>query len=110
MFLFGVARLKAFRLANGREQRKAKLDAIPSGSDMAFDVETQQRDAALHAAILALPEHYREIVVLCELTELSYEEAAAAIGCPVGTVRSRLHRARQMLLERLVEKGIHGVY
>ena len=110
VFLFGVARLKAFRLANGREQSEAKLDAIPSGSDMAFDVETQQRDAALHAAILALPEHYREIVVLCELTELSYEEAAAAIGCPVGTVRSRLHRARQMLLERLVEKGIHGVH
>jgi RNA polymerase sigma-70 factor, ECF subfamily len=49
-------------------------------------------------------------VVLCDLTELSYEEAATVIGCPVGTVRSRLHRARQMLLERLVEKGIHGVH
>ena len=50
------------------------------------------------------------VVGLCELTELSYEEAAAVMGCPVGTVRSRLHRARRMLLERLVEKGIHGVH
>ena len=44
--------------------------------------------------------HYREVVVLCELNGLSYEEAAAIAGCPVGTVRSRLSRARQMLIER----------
>ena len=44
---------------------------------------------------------YREAVVFCELQELSYEEAAEAIGCPVGTVRSRLHRGRAMLLVKL---------
>lgn len=52
-------------------------------------------------AIATLPENYREVVVLCELDELSYEDAAAALGCPVGTVRSRLHRARAILVEKL---------
>jgi RNA polymerase sigma-70 factor, ECF subfamily len=52
-------------------------------------------------AIATLPEIYREVVVLCELDELSYEDAAAALDCPVGTVRSRLHRARAILVEKL---------
>ena len=52
-------------------------------------------------AIATLPENYREVVVLCELDELSYEEAAAALDCPVGTVDSRLHRARVILVEKL---------
>lgn len=56
---------------------------------------------ALRRAILALPENYRAVVVLCDLEELSYEEAAAALVCALGTVRSRLHRARAMLGERL---------
>jgi RNA polymerase sigma-70 factor, ECF subfamily len=54
-------------------------------------------------AVSTLPENYREVVVLCELEEMSYEEAAFALGCPVGTVRSRLHRARAMLVEKLRE-------
>jgi len=52
-------------------------------------------------AIATLPENYREVVVLCELDELSYEDAAVALDCPVGTVRSRLHRARAILVEKL---------
>jgi len=52
-------------------------------------------------AIATLPENYREVVVLCELDELSYEDAAEALDCPVGTVRSRLHRARAILVEKL---------
>lgn len=52
-------------------------------------------------AIATLPENYREVVALCELEEMSYEEASAALDCPVGTVRSRLHRARALLVEKL---------
>jgi RNA polymerase sigma-70 factor, ECF subfamily len=55
----------------------------------------------LRQAISTLPENYREVVALCELEEMSYEEAAAALDCPVGTVRSRLHRARALLVEKL---------
>ena len=44
---------------------------------------------------------YREIVILCELHEMSYAEAASLLGCAVGTIRSRLHRARALLAEKL---------
>jgi RNA polymerase sigma-70 factor, ECF subfamily len=52
-------------------------------------------------AVLSLPVRYREAVVLCDLQELSYAEAADALACAVGTVRSRLHRARSLLAEKL---------
>ena len=54
----------------------------------------------LRLAILRLPVHYREVVVLCELNGLSYEDAANIAGCPIGTIRSRLSRAREMLIAR----------
>jgi RNA polymerase sigma-70 factor (ECF subfamily) len=56
---------------------------------------------AVRQAVLSLPERYREVVVLCDLQELPYEDAAAALECAVGTVRSRLHRARALLLQKL---------
>ena len=52
-------------------------------------------------AVLNLPANYREAVVLCDLQEFSYGEAAAVLDCAVGTVRSRLHRGRALLNERL---------
>jgi RNA polymerase sigma-70 factor (ECF subfamily) len=52
-------------------------------------------------AISTLPENYRDAVILCELEEMTYDQAALALGCPVGTVRSRLHRGRALLLEKL---------
>jgi RNA polymerase sigma-70 factor (ECF subfamily) len=62
----------------------------------------RRRDvAALRRAVLALPVKYREAVVLCDLQELSYAGAAAALGCAIGTVRSRLHRGRVLLAKRL---------
>ncbi|MFB3853901.1 MAG: RNA polymerase sigma factor [Vicinamibacterales bacterium] len=57
--------------------------------------------ASLRRAILRLPLHYREVVVLCDLQEMSYAEAAAALGCAVGTVRSRLSRGRELVVRRL---------
>ena len=65
------------------------------------DFATLENVTRVRQAIATLPENYREVVVLCELDELSYEEAAAALDCPVGTVRSRLHRARAILVEKL---------
>jgi RNA polymerase sigma-70 factor (ECF subfamily) len=56
---------------------------------------------SVRQAVLGLPLHYREVVVLCELEEMSYGDAAASLGCAVGTVRSRLHRARALLKQRL---------
>ena len=64
-------------------------------------VLTEQRLARLHAAIVRLPFEYREALALCELAELSYAEAAAVLDCPLGTIRSRLHRARGLLATAL---------
>src|SRR5277367_5585555 len=74
--------------------------AAASGWDEFASVETVGR---VRQAVGTLPENYREVVVLCEFQEMSYEEAASALRCPVGTVRSRLHRARAMLVEKLRE-------
>jgi RNA polymerase sigma-70 factor (ECF subfamily) len=52
-------------------------------------------------AVLSLPASYREAVVLCDLQELTYEDAAAAMSCPVGTIRSKLNRGRALLAERM---------
>jgi RNA polymerase sigma-70 factor (ECF subfamily) len=71
---------------------------VPTSRDEFASIENVTR---VRQAIGTLPENYREVVVLCELEEMSYEEAAAALDCPVGTVRSRLHRARAILLEKL---------
>ena len=61
----------------------------------------QERLEQVRAAVLELPPEFREAVVLCELEELSYEEASQRIGCPIGTIRSRLHRGRALLLAKL---------
>ncbi len=69
--------------------------------DILGDLITAESLAALRASLRELPELYRDAVVLCDLEEKSYEEAATAMGCPVGTVRSRLHRARGLLAAKL---------
>ncbi|HYL67874.1 MAG TPA: sigma-70 family RNA polymerase sigma factor [Candidatus Limnocylindria bacterium] len=74
--------------------------AFHNSHDLITSLETVGR---VRQAIQTLPENYREAVVLCDLEEMSYEEAAEALDCPVGTVRSRLHRARALLLEKLRE-------
>jgi RNA polymerase sigma-70 factor (ECF subfamily) len=57
--------------------------------------------AELEWALRTLPEPFRVAVLMVDVQGLTYEEAAEALACPVGTVRSRLHRARVMLIERL---------
>ncbi len=60
-------------------------------------VSRAQQYSGLRAAILALPSYYREVMILCELEELDYQEAAHILEVPIGTVRSRLNRARKAL-------------
>ncbi|CAN5194578.1 hypothetical protein BH18ACT5_BH18ACT5_04030 [soil metagenome] len=63
-------------------------------SSVGFDEDIQK-------ALLDLPLDFREAVVMCDVIGLSYEEIAAAVGAPVGTIRSRIHRGRRLLRERL---------
>ena len=60
-----------------------------------------QQVEALRLALGSLPIAYREAIVLCDLQELTYQDAAVAAGCAIGTVRSRLHRGRQILAEKM---------
>ncbi len=78
-------------------------DAQAEGDNPFEQLARAEALGELYLSIRSLPEHYREALVLCGLQEMSYEEAAEVIGCAVGTVRSRLHRARQMLGEKLRE-------
>jgi len=84
--------------------RKGAPSGNGNGAGHAWDeFESLETTGRVRQAIATLPENYREVVILCELEEMDYEEAAAALDCPVGTVRSRLHRARALLLEKLRE-------
>ena len=60
-------------------------------------LDEEQRRAAVQAALMALPDEQREVVLLRHFTELSYDEIAASTGVPVKTVKSRLYSARQRL-------------
>ena len=114
-YLYGIARNHVLR-AFDRERQLVPLDHEAGESDEAphrnlvshfdplGDLTRAESVEKLRQAVLALPPHYREALVLCELHELSYADAAEALGCAVGTVRSRLHRARAMLAAKLRER------
>jgi len=74
-------------------------------SDPLVELTRQETIESVRQAILALPEHYREAIVLCDLHEMRYQEAAQILDCSLGTVRSRLHRGRLLLLDRLRGEG-----
>jgi RNA polymerase sigma-70 factor (ECF subfamily) len=108
-FLFGVARNYVLRRFRGDQ---ATVPFADDEEDQTFDRETNEPGPlddltraetieSVRKAVLSLPEKYREVVVLCELQELSYGETAEVLGCAIGTVRSRLHRARSLLHAKL---------
>jgi RNA polymerase sigma-70 factor, ECF subfamily len=104
-WLFGAARY--LTLDRLRAERRWTDDMPPDGAVPDGDerLQTDQRIERLHAAIARLPVEYREALVLFELQELSYAETAAVLGCPLGTVRSRLHRGRA-LLTAMLDEGV----
>jgi RNA polymerase sigma-70 factor, ECF subfamily len=69
--------------------------------DVLEELSQSEMIEELRKAILSLPEIYREAVVLCDLQEMNYEEAAGLLDCSAGTVASRLHRARGILKTKL---------
>jgi RNA polymerase sigma-70 factor (ECF subfamily) len=76
-------------------------DLVAIDQDPLGDLTRAERIEELRRAILTLPIAYREALVLCDLHELSYVDAANALGCALGTVRSRLHRGRALLAKKL---------
>ena len=111
-YLLGMARHHALRLLKrdqtyvsapqAEESWRDPGDAVPGSGEDPHSVMTRREAIdSVRQAILSLPEHYREAVVLCDLNEMSYEETASVLDCSVGTVRSRLHRGRALLLQKL---------
>jgi len=112
-YLLGIARHHVTkRLASGGHESPLDVDGPPgdgggvvdpiAADDTPLDVlSREQLVAQLRDAIQSLPPAYREAIVLCELQELDYATAAAIMSCPIGTVRSRLHRAKALLTAKL---------
>ena len=115
-YLLGIGRNLLFR----RLEKEKAFVAFPEGAESdelepqgnslhphlvvaAFDPVHNEMIGRVRQAVLSLPVNYREVVVLCDLQEMSYEEVAAALRCALGTVRSRLHRGRGMLMDKLRE-------
>jgi RNA polymerase sigma-70 factor, ECF subfamily len=104
-WLLGIARNHARR----RLAKDRTVDSLPEtptegttiNPDPIARLARDRQVAELRQALAALPVAYREVIVLCDLQELTYADAADALGCALGTVRSRLHRGRAMLGSRL---------
>ena len=99
-FLFGVARNLVLR----RIQKTEEIEDYATSEDIMDDLTRRETIEQVRRAVLSLPPVYREAVVLCDLQDTSYEEAALALDCPVGTVRSRLNRGRSLLAQKLAVK------
>ena len=110
-FLYGIARNRVMKHLE-RLPREVSLEekngngtgaqiVLQDTSTPATWAEKRERSEQVRTAVLNLPAEFREAVVLCELEEMSYEEAARMAGCPIGTIRSRLHRGRALLMAKL---------
>ncbi len=112
-YLFGIARHRIARVARESMHTDARPsdtsdEEPPDSSSSAGDAEECDRYELIErvrAAVLDLPTVHREVVALCDLEELPYATVAAILTCPIGTVRSRLHRARALLAVRLMAMG-----
>jgi RNA polymerase sigma-70 factor, ECF subfamily len=110
-FLFGITRNKIMKY-NERLPREISLverqeDGNGGGLTLrdsftpAMWAEQRERLEKVRAAVMELPIEFRETVILCELEEMTYDQAARMLDCPIGTIRSRLHRGRALLLAKL---------
>ena len=108
-YLYGIARNFVLRCLDRERPYVTVLDDPASehseqasgDRDALSDLTRNERIESVRKAVLALPAAYREVVVLCDLNELEYAQAADVLGCAIGTVRSRLHRARTLLIEKM---------
>lgn len=109
-FAFGIARNYVRRIERrertyqplqeeGAENASRSLE-LPVDS-LTGQLIQSERTRQVQAAIASLPDHYRQPVVLCDLCELPYEDAASRLKCAVGTIRSRLNRAHTLLAQKL---------
>lgn len=103
-YLYGIVRRQVYRHLGDLpdvEPLDEALTTVEEDVDPLEGLERKEQVERVRQALQTLPAHYREVLVLCDLEEMSYADAAERLGCVVGTVRSRLSRARAMLWQRL---------
>jgi RNA polymerase sigma factor (sigma-70 family) len=92
-----------------RRRKRRPADAFPDDPDRVLptspgaDEVSRELSSEIQAALAALPEEFRVPVVLCDVADQSYDQIAASLHVPVGTVRSRIHRGRRLLRAALTE-------
>ncbi|HLG54428.1 MAG TPA: RNA polymerase sigma factor [Vicinamibacterales bacterium] len=104
-YLYGIAR----NVSRDRARRERRFLAFRLGSaptvtaadDPYGDIADAERNATIRRVLAGLPLSYREVVILCDLHDLSYADVAAVLRTSVAAVRSRLHRGRDLLRRRL---------
>lgn len=105
-WLFQTTRHRAVDFLRRRKRDRELLDEVASESDDTNETTGDDRlagidEAALEAALMAIPPPQREVTLLRYRDDMSYEEIALVVGCPIGTVRTRLHHAKRRLHELL---------
>ena len=108
-YLIGIARHLAMKRHSQPWLSEEHAMDVPALDPNALDqLVASESVETVRAAVRSLPPVYREAVVLCELEDIDYAVAATMMQCPVGTVRSRLHRARALLASKLSTATRHG--
>jgi|KBSSwiStaDraftv2_1062776.scaffolds.fasta_scaffold561687_2 RNA polymerase sigma-70 factor (ECF subfamily) len=106
-YVYGIVRNMSRHRVRRERQSLSVDELMRDGRDIDVDedpsklLEGAELAGAVRRALLALPSRYRELIVLCDLHDLSYEDAAAVVQASVPAVRSRLHKGRQLLRLRL---------
>jgi RNA polymerase sigma-70 factor, ECF subfamily len=102
-WLYRIARDRAWRMLRRRLPPLLPIDEVDVAANGAVDDFTKEDVARVHAALDRLAPEQREVVVLRYIEDMSYEEIAGVAGCPLGTIRSRLHHAKRALRRALEE-------
>src|SRR5689334_14279154 len=100
--------------------REQSLVAGPEGDSFDLPIESshltpeqeserRERTVEIESVVRALPANYRELIILRHSQDLSYEEIVEVTGLPLGTVKNRLFRAREMMRQQFVDRGITGI-
>jgi RNA polymerase sigma factor (sigma-70 family) len=107
-WLFGVARRLALRARQKGRERQARETRVPerSAGDPADELTVREAQEILDEELARLPERERGAIILCYLEGLTRDEAAARLGCPLGTLKARLERGRAVLEKRLARRGL----
>lgn len=96
-------------LINGPEGDHFELPIESGRPSPEQESERKERRVEIEAVVKTLPANYRELIILRHSQDLTYEEIVEVTGLPLGTVKNRLFRAREMMRQQFLQKGITGI-